>query len=151
MNREIAGELRQLNMHIQRWDQVYHRFALNANISDAQFFLLYTVCESKTPITQHEVGQNWSCPKQTINSAISSLVKMGLVFLESLKGAKNSKAVCLTEAGEMFCKKYIRPAIDADILSFASLACEERKMLISLLDKQATIFEAQADKLLSNK
>lgn len=41
----------------------------------------------------------WYFPRQTVNSAIMNLVKIGYIKLEQIQGARNSKAVILTEQG----------------------------------------------------
>ena len=87
---------------MKRQDDLYHDYASKFGLSDISFWILYVLCESDKVYTQNHIADLWHFPRQSINSAVSSLVKQGYVSLEKLS-AGNSKAIKLTEDGREFC------------------------------------------------
>lgn len=71
------------NQLYRRQCNLYHTYAAACHLSDTAFSILYCLCETEadehtTPFTQHELAELCSLPRQTVNSAISGLVKMDM-------------------------------------------------------------------------
>ena len=104
-----------------------------------------------TPFTQHELAELCSLPRQTVNSAISGLVKNGYVSLEQLAGAGNTKAVYLTEKGTQLCRQIVIPLIEAEQHSLAQMTAEEVELCLKLSVRQLDLFEEELALILPKK
>ena len=112
MDSEVKAQNIALNQFCKRMNEQYHAYAVHCGLSDPALWVLYSLWEADTILTQNDICSLWMYPKQTINFTISGLVKKGLVQLEQRPGARSGKAVRLTAAGEAFCHKAINPAAD---------------------------------------
>lgn len=140
----INMELTRTYRHV---DEVYHSYGIVYGLSDPAIWILYTLCESADKVfTQNDLVSMWSFPKQTINYTVNSLVKKGWVSLEQLPGARNSKAVCLTQEGQCICREKILPLMDAEERSLKRMTEEERTLLLELTQKQCMYFEEEVRK-----
>ena len=107
--------------------------------------------EHTTPFTQHELAELCSLPRQTVNSAISGLVKNGYVSLKQLAGAGNTKAVYLTEKGTQLCRQIVIPLIEAEQHSLAQMTAEEVELCLKLSVRQLDLFEEELALILPKK
>ena len=105
-------------------DQLYQAYATQRGLSSVSFWVLYTLSEADEVYTQNALAEMWYFPKQTVNSAIAGLVKTGYIRLEQIAGARNSKAVKLTEQGLDICKRLVNPLVHAELS--ALLKCRRR-------------------------
>ena len=119
----------------KKTDELYHHIAVNLGISDASFWTLYSVCESKEPLTQNEIARNVGYPQQTIHSAIKKLEKSGLIYLEKKAVARNCKTVHLTEDGQRYCNTHIFPTLKLTEECFDVLSEEELLLYLELSKK----------------
>ncbi len=138
----------EINRILQDFDKQYHRYAVSIGISEPTMWVLYTLCEIDRDCTQNELAAIWSTPKQTVNFAISGLIKKGLVELVPIPSAKNSKAVHLTEAGVAYCDKYIEPLLEVESKALLRMSEEERAQMIALLRKNKSYFVEEVEKIL---
>ena len=86
---------------------LYHRLARACGLPDCAFWLLYTLRSEEAPLTQTQLSEQLSLPKQTVNSALKKLVEEGVLRLEAADGNLKNKRVCLTEAGEAFLRRTV--------------------------------------------
>lgn len=78
--------LEQMNRQFNECNALYHELAVHYGVSDTVFWLLYTLYNSSEPQTQNRLCMEWNLPKQTMNSAVASMVKQGLLELEPAPG-----------------------------------------------------------------
>ena len=147
MNQTIKEQIGQWDNLFQKESDFYHRAAQWAGLSDASYWVLYFLCDSDGIVTQSFLCQKKYFSKQTINSAVTKLGKMGLIKLENQKGQGNRKSIDLTVAGNEFCDKYVRSIIDVTIKAFGSLTEEERTMMLTLVGKLLNNMEEEADRV----
>ena len=134
-----------LNQIYKKQSELYHNYAVRYGFSDAAFWVLYSLCETDEVYTQNALAEMWCFPKQTVNSAISSLVKTGYIKLEQIAIARNSKAVKLTELGTDICSSIIIPLIEAEQRALLKMTKMERDMFIALSEKQYKLFQSEID------
>lgn len=152
MNEKIRALNIALSQLYKREDELYHRYSVHCGLSDPATWVLYTLYEEENRIyTQNDLVSLWSFPKQTLNYAVSGLVKSGWVKLEQLPGGRNRKAVLLTEEGERICAEKILPLMLAEERSLLGLTEEEQELLLRLYQKQCDAFEAEIQKLTGGK
>ena len=78
--------LEQMNRQFNECNALYHELAVHYGVSDTEFWLLYSLYNSSEPQTQNRLCMEWNLPKQTMNSAVASMVKQGLLELEPAPG-----------------------------------------------------------------
>ncbi len=128
-------ELKKWNRLIQRQDEFYHKAAKKSGLADAQFWILYAICESDNCLCQNSFCENWCYSKQTASAAVASLQKSGLVYLTYAEGSRKKKDLHLTEKGEEFCDLHIRTLQTAETQVVLSLSREERDTFFRLYEK----------------
>ena len=82
MDSEVKAQNIALNQFCKRINEQYHAYAVHCGLSDPALWVLYSLWEADTILTQNDICALWMYPKQTINFTISGLVKKGLVQLE---------------------------------------------------------------------
>lgn len=152
----MAKGIRPINLELTqlyKWeDDLYHRYGVFFGLSDPAVWVLYSLYEDMEQVlTQNDLGTTWFYPKQTINYTVNSLVKNGWVELKQLPGARNSKAVLLTEEGQRVCEEKILPLMQAEENSLAHMSVEERETLLRLTKKHFTCFEEEIQKIIGEK
>lgn len=141
MNKEWS----ELNKLTKKQDELYHKCALNAGITDTKFWILYAICESGGILCQNSFCENWCYSKQTVNAAVASLEEEGILYLEFAQGSKKQKDLKLTQKGEDFCNRYIRSVLNAECRSVMSLQPEERRRFLSTMEKLLSTLEQELD------
>ncbi|MGN1015156.1 MAG: MarR family winged helix-turn-helix transcriptional regulator [Butyricicoccus sp.] len=137
----LLAQREQFNRLFKEQDNIYRRVAQQLGLSDTAFWILYQMRDSSEPFTQSELCHDWYLSKQTVNSAVSGLVKSGLISLKAAVGNGHRKLLLLTDAGTAFCSKHIDPLIQADIDSFSSFTEQERTLLLTLMQKQLDLLQ----------
>ncbi|WP_418665772.1 MarR family winged helix-turn-helix transcriptional regulator [Allofournierella sp.] len=145
MLKTVKEQNLELNRLWRMQDQLYQTYATRCGLSSVSFWALYTLRETDEVYTQNALAEMWYFPKQTVNSAIAGLVKMGYVRLEQIAGARNSKAVKLTEQGLDVCKRLVNPLVNAELSALLKMSQEERQMFLELSDKQLRLLQAELD------
>jgi len=136
MKKEITDQIAELGRLYKEQDNIYRNAAVQAGVSDSMHWILYVICGSKESITQNKLADEWFYPKQTINSAVQQLLKLGLIELTKIQGKRNEKTVSLTDEGEKFCRRYIYPLIKAEKEAFLQLNDRERESFLRIFRRQ---------------
>lgn len=100
----MKNEIHELNMTLnqiyRKQDDLYHEYASHFGLSSISFWILYTLCETEDEVfTQNKLADMWHIPRQSLNSAVRTLMNQGYIKLEQMAVARNSKALSLTEEG----------------------------------------------------
>ena len=119
---------------------LYHRLARACGLPDCAFWLLYTLRSEEAPLTQTQLSEQLSLPKQTVNSALKKLVEAD--------GNLKNKRVCLTEAGEAFLRRTVDRVFGVESAAAARLTEEERSALVALSQKLLDAFRAETEAFL---
>lgn len=107
-----------------------------------------TPCGRRAPLTQTQLSEQLSLPKQTVNSALKKLVEEGVLRLEAADGNLKNKRVCLTEAGEAFLRRTVDRVFGVESAAAARLTEEERSALVALSQKLLDAFRAETEAFL---
>lgn len=130
----MKKELSKWNRLTKKQDEIYHQCAKKAGLADAQFWVLYALCEADTPLCQNSFCENWCYSKQTVCTAVASLEKAGLVQLSFAEGSRKQKDLYLTEKGEEFCNQHVRSVLEAEEKVLKALSQEEREKFFGILE-----------------
>lgn len=157
MCNHTAKELNlQFNQIYRHQCSLYHTYAAAHHLSDTAFSILYCLREgeadeSAPPFTQYGLAQMCSLPRQTVNSAITGLVKNDYVSLAQLPGSGNTKAVCLTDKGTQLCRRIIDPLIQAEQRSLAQMKQADVELCLNLSVRLLKLFEDELVQILPEK
>lgn len=135
MKDPIAARLAAFNQLYKEMDEIYHVYAKEQGISDTVFWILYSLYENNSSYIQKELCSEWHYPPQTVNSALKSLEKQGIISLEAVPGNKKNKRVSLTEHGLALTQRVIARLTDAERNAILSMTADERRTLLSLTEK----------------
>lgn len=141
-NEDLRNLLSLLNKKYKQTDSIFHEIAWNLGISDSVFWILYVLSEPEAEYTQYSLGHDWFYSKQTIHSAIGSLVRCGYVCLEETNENRGQKRIRLTETGKEFTRETIQKVKEAEMEALAAMEEEERKEFLRLTDKYLNAFHA---------
>ncbi len=148
MKTPIVLVLATFNQAHKRMNVLYHNYAKSIGISDAAFWLLYSLYEKGCPCTQTELCEIWFFVPQTINSALKSLEKQGLITLSLVPNSKKNKQFFFTKMGEQLVKEKIVPLVQAEEKSFLRLSEQEREVLLGITQKHIKILEEEINRIL---
>ena len=128
--------------------QLYHRVARSCGLSDCALWLLYTLRAEGAPLSQTQLSETLSLPRQTVNSALKKLVEAEYLRLEAADGNLKNKQVLITEAGDAFLRRTVHRVFDLEDAAASRLTAEERASLLALGQKLLDAFRAETDEFL---
>ena len=147
MENNWTDPLEAFNQLYKKMDEIYHLYAKTRNVSDMTLWLLYSLYESNAAYTQRELCSIWHYPPQTVNSALKSLEKKGLIALEHSPGNRRNKQIVLTEKGKASMQTIISPLVFAERRAFQGLEDTERAALLSLTRKYTDLLQTEIDEI----
>lgn len=120
-------------------DDIYHDYALQHNLSDAALWILYVLYDAKEGMTQADICNCWFFSRQTINTALKSLVQQDVIKLEPIPGNRKSKGIVLTTNGKEMAQRIAGPLKQAENQVFAAFSEEENELLVDLMQKRCSL------------
>lgn len=132
MDEKLRNQMQTLDRLYKESDRICNDYAAHFGMNNTAFWVLYTLSHVDEPVTQNDLCKEWFLPAQTINSAVSGLVKDGLVRLEPIPGTKNRKSIVLTEAGRELCGRTISIVDEIERAAMLGFTEEERELYLSL-------------------
>ena len=145
---ELAAFWKDFNRLYNENGQLYHRVARSCGLSDCALWLLYTLRAEESPLTQTQLSEMLSLPKQTVNSALKKLVEAGCLRLEAADGNLKNKQVLVTEAGDAFLHRTVDRVFALEDAAVSRLTGEERAALLALSQKLLDAFRAETEAFL---
>ena len=100
---------------------------------EVALWILYVLRE-KSKCTQKDLVDLLLQPKQSIHSALRTLVKDGYVLSEYTKNNRKSKYIQLTDKGIALAKNTADQIVQAENTAFLALTDSERKTFIKLFE-----------------
>lgn len=147
MKHPIDFVLYNFNQAHKKMNVIYHDYAKSIGLSDAAFWLLYSVYEYGGPCTQKDLCQAWFYAPQTINSAIKAMEEQGYISLELVPKSRKNKQILFTEKGKGFVEEKIVPLVQAEERSFERLETQEREKLLAITQKHIRILEEEINRI----
>lgn len=141
------------NLHIfneiyKESEKIYRDAARLFGLSDCAFWIIYTLRDSRQPVTQSDIRSIIHHPPQTINSALKKLEADGCVVLANLSD-RRSKQILLTEKGEALSAKTADRMIAMETAAMESLKPEEQTAMLLLLRKYTDALSCSVQALAS--
>lgn len=131
MDRDII----QFNRLYRELDEIYHIYAKEHGLSDSALWILYSLVESNTRMTQKDMCRLWHRPPQTINSALKRLEAQGMLRLIPAADSQKTKEIVLTDSGRDLVSRIILPVFQAETRALQCMSIEERTLLLSMTAK----------------
>lgn len=142
----IADFIEQIEKIQKEQESIYHHAAVRFGISDTVMWILYNIYESKEIYTQQELCKKCFCPKQTVNTAVTNLVKNGYVRLEMIPGTRNQKKILLTQKGIELAQNTTEYVKAAELRAYGMLSKEELRMLLDVNQKLTSYLREEMEK-----
>ena len=130
---KICDESKRYNIVYKKFDKLYHDAAVKLGISDTVFWIFHSICEYGDTFTQKLLVNYLACPKQTINSAISNLIKDEYLMIKVVDG-KQTKELMLTDKGNKFMNDKILPIVKAENEAYSKFTKEQLELFFNVLD-----------------
>ncbi len=143
--------LEQLNRQFNECNALYHTAAAHYGVSDTVFWVLYALYNNSEPQTQNRLCMDWNLPKQTLNSAVASMVKQGLLELEPAPGRHSGKLLHLTPAGQAFAQNIIVPVRQAEQQALEHLGIQEAEHYIQVGQEHLNAIRTEFNKILQQE
>ena len=145
MKNIISNEQRRFNALSSEIDNLYHEAASLLGLSDTAMYLLYSLEEHGDGIAQRDICLLYGFSRQSINSAVSTLVRDGVVELR--KGEGRERSIFLTEKGRKLVAERIVPLIALEKSIVSDWSKEEWNMLLNLLQRYRDSFRTHLPRL----
>ena len=126
----------EVNRTYKEEDDFYRRLARRSGLSDAAFWVLYSIETAPGPVTQTDIGNTLMLSKQTINSALRKLEEEGFAYLEGLGGRR--KQVCLTQKGQELAERTVVRLIEIENGILASWPKAQLEQYLELTEQYMT-------------
>lgn len=143
----IIEYIDEIEQQQKEFDAIYHSVAVKYGLSDTAMWVMYLLFTSEREWTQQDLCRQCVCAKQTINTAITKLVKNGYVKLEILPGTRNQKKIILTEQGISFAKQTALPLREVEIRAYKKLTKKELETYLHVNAKLIKELKEETDKL----
>ena len=130
----------------KRFGALYRSLAASFGISDCGMWVLYYLLIADEDISQQELMKLMQFPKQTINSAVTGLVKKGYVELEMIPGTRNRKKIMLTDEGRSFAENTVCRLQAAESRAINEMSDKKMKQYIALHDEYLELLEKEFSK-----
>ena len=126
---------------------VYHSAAVKFGLSDTAMWILYVLSEPDSCVTQQDLCRQGSFPKQTVNTAISNMVKNGYVTLEPIPGSRNQKRIVLTDAGRELTEGTMCKLRMAEERAYGALTVDELETYLAMTKRLTDSLKKEISKL----
>lgn len=144
-------DVRDVDVIYRETDRLYYEVARGCGLSTTAFWSLVTIDLEGGTSTQAAIVSEYFYSRQTVNSAVKSLEKKGLVSLSQGGTDRRSKEINLTKAGKELCKEYIRPAVEAERRAFESLSPNERVEFVRLIRAYTDAVDEELGKIVGER
>ena len=110
----------QFNRLYRELDEIYHKYAKEHGLSDSALWILYSLVESNTRMTQKDMCR---------------LEAQGMLRLIPAADSQKTKEIVLTDSGHDLVSRIILPVFQAETRALRCMSIEERTLLLSMTAK----------------
>ena len=142
----IREFIKRIEQQHKEQDSLYHSVAEKYGLSDTAMWVLYLVSEDGD-FTQQDLCRFSCYAKQTINTAVNSLSKSGLVELIPIPGTRNHKKIHLTEAGVRLADVTTKRLKAAEESAYGRFTEEELESYLDITKRLTAYLREETEKL----
>ena len=132
---DIGSIIDQIEQQRKEQDAIYHGVAVRHGLSDTALWVLYILHIKSGDCTQQDLIRQCFFSKQTVNTAVSGLVKKGYLTLEMIPGTRNRKRLLLTEAGKAIVAETAQPMREAEKRAYGALSEAELEQYLAMTER----------------
>ena len=141
MDKKTKEYIVNMSRQEKQFGALYRSLSASFGISDCGMWILYYLLIADEDISQQELMKLMMFPKQTINSAVTVLVKKGFIELEMIPGTRNRKKIMLTSEGAAFAEDTVNRVLSAETRAIARMGDKQMKQYIALHDKYLEVLK----------
>ena len=135
MKRKAKDYLLEINAQEKRFGALYRQAAVTFGLPECAMWVLYFLISADEPLTQQELTERMMFPKQTINSAVSSLSQKGYLELRTIPEMRSRKQIVLTNDGKELARSTVRKMRMAEERAVKTMGQEKMEQYIALHDE----------------
>jgi DNA-binding MarR family transcriptional regulator len=148
MNRQTLSEsLVTYNLIFRDTEEIYHGAVRRFGLSYCAFWILYLLRETDHRYTQSEICQILQLPRQTVNSALKTMLTDGLIVLEQTRENRKNKLLRLTPKGLQVAAETVDRVIAAELDAMDQFSPEELEQFLHLGKQYAKHLREQFQRL----
>lgn len=147
MKRKAKDYLSAMNAQEKRFGALYRQAAVTFGLPECAMWVLYFLISADELLTQQELTERMMFPKQTINSAVSSLSQKGYLELRTIPEMRSRKQIVLTPEGEQLALNTVKKMRTAEERAVKALGHEKIEQFIALHDEFITQICAELERL----
>ena len=144
---DIGEFISRIEQQRKEQDSIYHSIAVRFGLSDTAMWVLYMVFCCEEICTQQDLCRQSFYAKQTINTAITGLVKTGHVQLEAIPGTRNHKKILLTPQSRALAENTVAHLREAELRAYGGLTDEERHVYLEMTTRITRLLREETDKM----
>ena len=134
MSENNVNLMRELSKCTAILNRIYCEYGNSRNLDNTENCILYSIA-SFDSISQRDLVNEYSFPKQTVNNIIKRLEENGYIKLVSSEKDKRSKVIKLTIDGIKYAEKILKPIIEKETIACDSIGSEKLSMFIELFNE----------------
>ncbi len=142
MNDDLVYLMRELNKEISIGNRIYGGFSAKQKYNYIESPILYSLLIFEN-VTQNDIVNEYSLPKQTVNNIVKKYETLGIVELKVDQNDKRKKIISLTEKGYEYISTQLNPLINRENEAAKELGSAKLKEIIkSLQDLNKALLKA---------
>ena len=145
MSSEIRRKMDEINTAFNRTSALYSQWAQKRNLNLHDVMIYYTLYSSG-PLSQKQISDYLSMPKQTVNHVIKAMELAGHITLLTDAGDKRSKKIEFTENGSAYAAELLTPLYDIEEKVFRRLGSRRIQLLLEATTAYGDIMQEEMEK-----
>ena len=132
MEKYTEEYITEIGMQEKQFDALYRGASSSFGLPDCSMWVLYYLASTADDISQQDLIEKMMFPKQTINSAVTTLAGKGLVELAMIPGTRNRKKITLTDEGRKLAESTVLKMRQAECRAVESMGKDKMAQYIEL-------------------
>jgi len=132
---EIKAIFTQMGKQESLFEALYSRVASAFGLTTCEMWIYYFLMIEANGITQRDICSQMSFKKQTVNSAVSKLVKNGMLTLSTTDGNSKNKILMLTPEGREFAQLTVNQLLEAELKAAKKFGSKKLSSFCKLRDE----------------
>ena len=120
---------------VERMDEAYEAYAKANGLTYLSLCILTEIVEEGNDCTQKRISEVTRYPKQTVNLIVKSFLENGWVELRETAENRKLKRITLTQAGQAFCARVVKPLLQKEALAMTEMGEEKSEEMGRLLEE----------------
>ena len=132
---DIKAIFTQMGKQESLFEALYSRVASFFGLTTCEMWIYYFLLIEDNGITQRDICCQMSFKKQTVNSAVSKLVKNGMMTLSAADGNSKNKILMLTPEGREFAQRTVNQLLEAELKAAKKFGSKKLSSFCKLRDE----------------